>query len=299
MRRCLLLSAIVLPVIALVGCHNLDESTISFFQERSVRSPYHTLGELDVWDDGLAELCYYEAEDVIYDVKREYTSVHILVKQHMDLVTGVKTNDGSGNAVESFKFNIAEEVPTENYNYRYMTSVYLTRMGLVPIKLALSSQEWCGTSSKYIRFGPIGTTYESRSYFPGEGDRDWHIDGLPLLYESLFVVARDVAAEGESRDIKVLSPLRSTKEVKPRVQRATLTVRDGRTVFTPAGEFEVVRVELTWGGQLTYFDVESRPPYRIIAYRAGGQQGRLTFAERRSYWRQDAGSAFYRSGEAP
>ena len=87
------------------------------------------IGSLPYWDDGLAEMSYYRATDVIYGKPRGYVRVHMINRQWMDPTTGVKAVEAPG-SIPVLKLNISEEVPTENYNYRYMTSIFLQRNNL-------------------------------------------------------------------------------------------------------------------------------------------------------------------------
>jgi hypothetical protein len=256
--------------------------------------------ELPVWDDGLSEMSYYAATDTIYGEPRDYVRVHLLNRQWMSEVSGVKSMSGASDAVPVFKLNIAEEIPTENYNYRYLTTVFLTRPDLNPFKVAMSSQEWCGTTFKHARWTDAGLTIQSFSYFGGEGDKSWSLPGEAVPFEGLFVLARAAVAGDFEGELTVLAPLRGTHESRPQPAPMRLAVGDdARKLRTPAGRFEVRRVEARGAGRDAWFDIETSAPFRLVAFSAGGVTGKLRHVERRAYWDAGSTSGFHRPNAAP
>lgn len=257
------------------------------------------LGKLSVWDDGLCEMSYYRATDLIYGTRRAYTRVHLVNRQWMDPATGVKAKKGTAGAVAVFKLNMSEGIPTENYHYRYLTTAFLRRENLQPFKLVVSSQEWCGSTFKQIRWLKEAASLKTFSYFGGEGDSERQFDPGAFPYEGLFLLAREVVAEGEGRALQVLAPMRSSHQVEPVVQSAKLTIQEPATVTVAAGEFHAQRVDLVWDGALTSFVVESEAPFRLLRFRAGPIRCELLHLERRAYWDRSWPSSYYPSGDAP
>lgn len=264
--------------------------------------PRISLGALDIWDTGLCEMSFYRAVDVIYGKPRHYTRVHLLNRQWMDGESGVKAERDAPGAIPVFKLNIAEEIPTENYNYRYLTTVFVDRIELKPMKMIVSSQEWCGATFKHLRWRDNTLMVRSFSYFPDEGDRSWavpHPSQTVLPFESLFIIARDAAASQLPRSIQVLPPMRSNHDVQPGVIDARLELAAAGTATVPAGTFAATRVTLHWDGPETIFVVESAPPYRLLSYKVGDLSGRLIGTERRAYWNPSSPSSFHAPLEAP
>lgn len=275
--------------------------TASGEQDGGDAESFGALGRLSVWDDGLSEMSYYDATDTIYGAQRKYTRVHLLNRQWMSEESGVKTESSSADAVAVFKLNIAEEIPTENYDYRFLTTVFLKRDDLAPFKMAASSQEWCGVSYKHLRWSNDSLSLVSFGYFPGEGRRSWTLSGDAVPFEALVVLARAVVADGRDRSIQMLGSMRSTRGATPTTTSARLVVENETAqVRVPAGSFEVRRVTLSPAPENgAYFDVEAKAPYRWIAFAMDGVTGRLRDAERRAYWDRASQSRFYRQGEAP
>lgn len=257
------------------------------------------LSALPVWDDGLSEMCYYRAVDRIYNLNRAYTRVHLVNRQWMNRDSGVKSSESDPQAVPVFKLNVAEEIPTENYNYRFLTTVFLERPALTPFKAVVSSQEWCGTTFKHLRYRKDHATLKSFSYFPEEGDREWKLDADVVPFEALILIAREVAATREERSVKLLLPLRTTREADPQSQEARLTPQALERISVDAGTFDAVRVDVDWDGPPAGFVVATEPPYLLLRYRLGGARGDLMGVERRAYWDRDWSSQFHETGNAP
>jgi len=258
-----------------------------------------SLSKLSIWDDGLAEMCYYRAVDRIHGRERAYIRVHLVNRQWMDRDSGVKADPPDGDAVPVFKLNIAEEIPTENYNYRYLTTAFLVRPDLDPFKLVVSSQEWCGATFKHLRWTDAGVDVQSFSYFGGEGDRTWRLTGRPVPYEALVLIARDVAAAGQPRDLDILKPLRSNHQVESVPIRARLVPQAVSRMVVSDRQYRAVRVDLEWDGPPTGFVVEAEPPFQLVRFRMGDLRGDLTHVERRAYWDRSWPSGFHKPDEAP
>ncbi len=286
----------VWAVLALVGVLSCAPKRVNLGDQPAMGT---SVSALATWDDGLCEMSYYKASDVVYGKRRRYTRTVLVNRQWMDRESGVKTTDDAADALAVFKINIVEEIPTENYNYRYQTTAFLTRGKLAPFKMVVSSQEWCGTTFKHLRWYDDGLVVACFSYLPDEGDRTWHVKTEATPYEALLLVARDVAATGESRSLDLLPSMRSNRFVEPEPTPARIEPGEQRGVRVPAGTFIAQRVDVVWSGPATHFLVETTPPYRLLMYQMGAQRGELAFVERRSYWDSQAKSGFYKPGKAP
>lgn len=261
---------------------------------------WETFSELSLWDDGLSEMSYYDARDTLYGVHRKFTRVHLMNRQWMGRSTGVKCDPKDPDGAAVFKFVITEQIPTENYNYRYLTTAFVTRPGLTPFKITLSSQEWCGTTFKHLRWTDAGVKMQSFSYFGKEGDRQWDLSADNVPFESVFLLARAAGACGKGRALALLPSLRSNHAVEPEPSNVVLRVADEtKPLRVRAGRFVCKRVSVTGDGHDHWFDVEAEPPYRLIAFSAGGVEGKLISVERRAYWDRQSRSKFYARNKAP
>lgn len=280
---------------------------------RPVSDAWKKFSELSLWEDGLSEMSYYDASCVLHDKRRKFTRVHLLNRQSMDTTFWVKATEHTKTRIPVFQLIISEEVPTDNYPYRFLTSVFLEHPSLEPFKVAASTQEYGGPTYKYLLWtrnwdndqailpGDWAIDIASHSYWGLEGDR-WvpkTADHDP--YEGLFLYARAVVASGgESRQMHVLKTLRSNHAADPEPIDGILhTHGDIHKMKVPLGEFDARRVVLEWGGEPTWFEVETAEPYRLLAFRAGDVEAELRFVERGAYWDQNWKSGFYKPGEAP
>ncbi len=266
------------------------------------------MSRLATWDDGLAEICYYDAVETIYGTPRQYTRVMLANREWLNPDQMVKTEfieTSDPRPIPVFKTNIIEEIPTENYNYRYMLTLFLSRPDLRFEKLSASSQEWCGTTFKRVVRGAESIQFDTFSYFEGEADRSWALPGQSSLYprEALFLLAREVASTGDSMTLDILPKQRSTHTAKPKPQKCSLSRGAAtRLVRVPFGSINAYRVVLSAedGQSIANYDIEFDPPYRVVYHdHQDGLQLKLRYAERRAYWDRSQRSRYYKTGSAP
>lgn len=318
-HRITLLAATVLlsANLASLGCRDSQDAAVNKLASGAAYP--NAFSGLPVWDDGLSEMCYYDATDTVYGKKRNYFRVMLLNREWLHPTQRVKTarppvaadasaattRPDQAGAVGVFKLNIVEEIPTENYNYRRMITVFLNRASLRPEKLAASSQEWCGTTFKQLQWLPDALKMRGFSYFEGEADRQWTLPTGPILYprEALYVLVRAAAASHKDMKLNLLPPMRSNRVPEPTPSEAHLSIAaKTETVRVPFGQFQARRVTLTEAGgrETAKFLVEAAAPYRLLSARLdSGLALSLRFVERRAYWDRSKPSRFYRQGAAP
>ncbi|MCG8404919.1 MAG: hypothetical protein MI923_06950 [Phycisphaerales bacterium] len=296
------------------GCEE-RESVAGVTSNRRTGSYPESFSMSSIWDDGLSEMSYYDAVDTIYGKPRHYVRVMLLNREWLNPEQRVKAERPQNvsttqstfqraSSIPVLKLNIVEEIPTENYNYRYMVTVFLHRTSLLPEKLSASSQEWCGTTFKQLQWRPEGLKIRGFSYFEGEADREWSLPAKPVIYpqESLFVLARAAVASDRSLDLQLLPVMRSHHLAEPIPRRVRLDVsRDAQSVRVPLGRFGARTVTVTGHGgkETARFLVEGVPPYRLLRHSAPGLELSLRYVERRAYWDRSKPSGFYRQGAAP
>jgi len=263
--------------------------------------PATSLGALPVWDDGLAEICYYDATRVIYGEPRRYTRVHLFNREWFDTAAGVKTEHRDAPAaVAVFKLNIAEEIPTENYNYRFLTTLFIDRAAMKPYKLVSSSQEWCGATYKHLRWSPAGLELRSFSYFEGEAEQAGTAPAEALPQEALFVLARQWTASGAApRSLELLPAMRGSHGVEPQAQTAAVEDEGVQRARSGAGSIDVRVFRVQRGDETQRFRVDTEAPFRVVSWEGPGETMSLRRVERRAYWDRSSRSREYRPGQAP
>jgi len=209
------------------------------------------------WDDGRAEYATYASTRVIYGRQREYETVMIVATQHMDPDTTTKAVEWQApDTVPVFKFNVREVVPTENYDYKFLTTAFVRRDDLSPFKLAMSSQEDCGTTYKRLALetGSGDLVGQQFVYFPGAGPRDVRIAGpdLPPLADALPVVLRSfpfAAAEAGDAPRRYRTRLVPDQTAARTTSMTPIPVEIGfggrETVDVPMGSIEAYRIDVT------------------------------------------------------
>jgi hypothetical protein len=244
------------------------------------------------WDDGRAEVAVYEAHRRVYGRDRVFETVILTVKEEMDARTGVKADPPLEGRplVTVLKANIISGIPTENYTYHFMTSLFVRRDDpFVLMKLAHSSQEWCGTTYKQVAAWDGPPHLAQHSYFDGQADSRTPLPlGRDLLIEDhLLVAARGLRLEGGAEaPLRIYGSLVSHTASEPAARPST--ARGARTApfETPAGIFPARRIDIVQeGGAVMTFWVEDAPRAALLGFDSSdGRSLRLKKIGRRDYW---------------
>ncbi|MGB3848429.1 MAG: hypothetical protein WA958_00565 [Tunicatimonas sp.] len=203
------------------------------------------------WEQGTAEVAKYQAQRVIYQKPRDFEYTFILVKETFNEEVNVKTDDYERDDLyDVMKVNKFARIPTDNYPYHYMTSLFFRRNqpGTVH-KLVNTSQEWCGTTAKYFVNDGNRYTFGYNSYWDGQGIGETTVDGDMLFEDQLSYSLRALNfAEGLNFTARVAESQVSSKASTPNVYEATVAV-DQATEFSLdtdyiVGEMPVWRVSV-------------------------------------------------------
>jgi len=248
------------------------------------------------WDDGLAEVARYDAHRTVYGKDRRFETILITVKEDFDRTRSVKadrTLPGS-DLVTVLKLNAISRIQTENYPYDYLTSVFVRRDDpRTLVKLADSSQEWCGTTYKEVVTWEGAPQLRFHSYFDGEGDGAFPIDlsGGALLEEQLALVMRAAdLVPGTGYPLRLFESLVANKAAPPVARSMTLTLAGTERLTTPAGGFQTRRYEIRPAGEpaaepaMTFW-IDQGPGRALVKQVTGdGRSLELTSVQRRDYW---------------
>jgi hypothetical protein len=141
----------------------------------------------ELWDDGQAEVAIYHAARTIYNKARYFDYAYILVKEDFNRQFGVKTDDYQRDDLyEVMKVNQFADIPTDNYPYHFLTSIFFHRDNPVQVhKFTNSSQEWCGNTFKEFKERGSQLEYTYHSYWDGQGDDIKMLDATPLWEDQL------------------------------------------------------------------------------------------------------------------
>lgn len=135
------------------------------------------------WHAGQAEITSYKLDQARYGEMHEGTAVLMFVAEDFSTKELTKSDGTNGPAMPVLKVNFEKKFVTGVYPYSILMTVAspldVARHPL-PLKVATSSQEWCGHTYTQLNFA--GGKYEmtEHSYFPGEADQQKELkDALP------------------------------------------------------------------------------------------------------------------------
>ena len=279
--------------------------TMSILLAVTMAAPAASAGGLNIdpsfgldssWDDGLAEVAHYDAHRKVYGVDRSFQTTLITLKEEFDAKTAVKADApyAGRQIITVLKLNILSWIPTENYPYSYMTSVFARRDDpRILVKAASSSQEWCGTTFKEVVTWDGPPRLQFHSYFDAQADgmHPIALDAGALLEEQLFLAMRAaLPAAGKSAELLVLESLISNSVPRAPVARMlTLVNSSGESLSTPAGLFETNRYDLYDGtvsaGPVLSYWIEKGARRALVKFStADGRSLLLKEINRRNYW---------------
>jgi len=163
-----------------------------------------------IWYDGKAETCVYDGTRDIYGESRAFKAIVHTNKERYSSKTKTKNDRG---AREVFKHHVIEVIPTENYDYKMSTMVYVDGDDLSPVKIDMGSHEDCGATFKQFIYEKGELSAHQFSYFPNEGHREASnkVSGF-AFQDSLSVVLRAYPFDSP-RDVplKLLADQTTTK----------------------------------------------------------------------------------------
>lgn len=240
-------------------------------------------GIAPLWNDGNAEVSRYDARDVRYGIARDSRAVLVVVAEDLLRDRLVKPDRPDGRpTVRVLKLNQVRSVPTGVYTYQQMLSVFLGAERLDPIKLTVTSHEWCGnTFIEWRRDKPIAAI---RTYFEDPGDLDAPFDpGDALFYDALPLRLRGLDFERtHEATVRVVESLFVSHPAAPAISEARLSV-------SRLGPPAAWRVTLVRGDRRDTLDFEAAFPQRLARWeRSDGGSLRLIDSRRFRYWEKNA-----------
>jgi len=240
-----------------------------------------------LWDDGQAEVATYDAHCVIYGRSRSYQATLITVKEDFDPRIYVKTDhplQGQPHPVV-LKLNIAASIPTENYTYHFLTSLFVSRENPSRlIKLTMGSQEWCGNTFKEIQNWGHPATLHYFSYFDGEGDGSISLPLGPddLLEDQVPITLRSLRfREGLRHPIRIVDSFVANRATPPKFTDAEILVQASETIHL----IDCWKVQLQRpGNQQSYWFEKAYPNILVKSVSGDGRELALKERNRRKYW---------------
>lgn len=235
------------------------------------------------WDDGKAEVAVYDAERVVYGEPRKHTVRLITVYEDFNKEYYVKADwpYGEKPLLPVLKQNMNATIQTDTYPYHYMTTVFSERghFGRT-VKVAISSQEWCGTTYKEFQFWRDQPREVYHSYWDGEGSgvRDLPPNPNAFLEEELFLVLRGLPfREGLKVSFELYQGETTNKAPVPKSEPAELVVSEAEDAWA-------VTVRAQTGRRILYRFAKQYPHYLLSQEHSDGRTLALRSVERSAYW---------------
>jgi len=233
------LFGVLIVSLSLIGCGGASsnpEETTSLPTEES----YLTA---DLWNDGRAEMAFYEVERTRDQYGREndqqFTAGTYLVKHRFSPEDMTKVTDGSGTS--AFKYALFYEFESGSYEYKRNWVVNVRQRDLRPLKQSFTSFDWCSNQYREMAFqsdGTVDVRMRSDDYGNRRSSFDHRPDAvapaqIPLLVRGLDFEATDTlsfaVATGEGTFVG-----------------ATARLAGADTVETEAGAFPTERVQVSY-----------------------------------------------------
>jgi hypothetical protein len=245
-------------------------------------------GTAPLWNDGAAEVSMYEAVDVKYGIPRTSRASLIVVAEDLDRARLVKADHPTGEpaTLRVLKLNHVRSIPTGAYTYQQMLSVFAAARSerLEPVKLTMTSHEWCGNS--FVEWRRDRGRLDIRSYFETPGDAEVALsEEGALFYDALPLQLRALDFEKtRSGRLRVIETVFTSRPLPPRIDDASLEV--SRLTGPGSGTW---RVTVRRGVRVDTFDLETAFPHRLTGWqRSDGGSLKLKGGERFRYWEENA-----------
>ena len=249
------------------------------------------------WGDSRAELNSYKLELPRYGENREGSTVLIYVTEDLGKQSQVKVDRplAKGQKVKVLKLNQTRRFVTGIYDYAVMLSVFSPLSAweiggqsypvATPIKLSMSSSEWCGNFYQQINARPEGYINQVHSYFDGEGDSlsTLAADSSLIFEDNLLVRVRELLQPFTGGAYQMLSSTlysrfshEAIKKVTAEIKREVLTNK----VSTVLGDLPAVLYSVKTPQRAYKIWVENQHARRILKWHVKFLTGEKGLTER-------------------
>ncbi|UOQ76956.1 hypothetical protein MUN84_21180 [Hymenobacter sp. 5516J-16] len=239
-----------------------------------------------LWEDGKAEVATYEAERVVYGEPRRFEYTLITVKEEFSQQYNVKTDDRQRKDVfPVMKVNQFCTIPTEQYPYHFLTSLFFRRDQPAQLhKLTTSSQEWCGNTFKTILDDGMQYVQTYNSYWDGQGVGQRQLRRVVLFEDALPYTLRSLRFETLPTFKADVYELQQTNQATPPVlYPAHIRTEDALTADTSEPAWRVT-VTLTNQKRNVYWFGKQYPNVLLRQTTWDGRTLQLKQVRRYVYW---------------
>lgn len=243
-----------------------------------------------IWDDGQAEVSVYASERVVYGETRTFDTTLIVVKEDFNEAYTVKADwpfDGK-RTYPVLKMNLVQEIPAGHYAYRYLASVFVDKADPRKlVKLAVSSQEWCGTTFKVWKPGDPGDNFRWHSYWDGEGDGAARIEPAADAFaeDQLLVTLRAMADKPLPTSVRILPSALHTRRGAVEYVEGAFSDGGTRAIRAAGRDYACREIILTLPQGRNRYYLDTVFPHVLVRFdRHDGQTLTLKETGRKVYW---------------
>ncbi|MBD2766825.1 hypothetical protein IC235_02835 [Hymenobacter sp. BT664] len=241
-----------------------------------------------LWEDGLAEVATYDAERVVYKKNRTFSYTQITVKEEFNQQFNVKTDDYKRDDLfPVMKINQFCQIPTDQYPYHFLTSLFFRRDQPVALyKMTTSSQEWCGNTFKSMVDDGVNFEQTFNSYWDQQGAGRRNLRRDVFLEDALSYTLRSLKFEQRPAfNLVVLESQQTNKVAPPVYYQAHLTTAEAPAAEVAQAAWRVV-VGLGPGKENVYWFAKSYPNILLRQTTWDGRRLLLKGVRRYAYWPQ-------------
>ncbi len=279
----------------------VNNKKLTALSETETKMPKKSLSKKfkEYWYAGNAEITSYTLEQARYGEIREGKAVKIFVTEPFLKTKQVKADGSNPDNIPVLKLNATKNYLTGIYPYSIMTSsFYPVHDNTHAIKVAFSSQEWCGQVYAQLN-NRKEFQISSHSYFETEADEDIVLDKSNLEDEIWNRIRIDPMALpiGDFNMIPSLEFIRLThKDLKAYKANAKLTTENGLSTY------EISYPELSRTLAITFsevfpFSIENWSDSSKSGYGENAQtltsKGAKIARLKTPYWRQNGNKDLY------
>lgn len=216
------------------------------------------------WNQGKAELTHYDLNQARYGEMHKGDAVLIFVTEPFLADKQVKY-EGLGDrsaAIQVLKLNFTRKFNTGIYPYSLMTSVFtpVNFQDFRTLKVATSSQEWCGNLFMQLNYRNNQYEGQVRSYFQEEADQNLSIN-TPWLEDELWTRLR---LAPETLPTGHITLLPGTQYI--RLWHQPLKPENAKAWITNEGDLRTYTIEYSDIRRKLKIQYEKSFPYEIVAW---------------------------------
>ena len=267
----ILIPALLLPVLAF-SIFAFSESEAGEGMAAESAEAYVPSSQFDAyWYQGKGELSGYSLEQARYGEVHTGDAVMVFVSEDFSTSALTKADGSNGPKVPVLKVNFDKKFLTGIYPYSMIMTVAspidINRYPR-PLKVATSSQEWCGHT--YTQFNLNGKEYEftEHSYFPGEGDQEKRLKAV-MLEDEVWTKLRIAPEKLPTGEVEMIP---GTFYLRLKHQPAVAKKATTSLVAGAKGE-QVYKINYADGSRRLAIRFEEAFPHKILGWEESYSSG--------------------------